>query len=105
MCAQLLSHIQLSASTVACQVPLSMSFFREEYLSGLLFPVPEDLPNPGFEPTSLALPALARGFFTTEPPGKLLFWTVWNLTYPTAIKKWKIGEIYKRQVSAQECDF
>ena len=38
--------------TVACQAPLSMGFSRQEYLSGLPFPVPGDLPNPGMEATS-----------------------------------------------------
>ena len=38
---------------------------KQEYWSGLSFPIPGDLPNPGTEPTS---PALAGGFFTTEPP-------------------------------------
>ena len=38
-----------------------------EYWSGLLFPSPGDLPNPGIEPES---PALAGRFFTTEPPEK-----------------------------------
>ena len=37
------------------------------------FPPPEDLPNPGIQPVSLACPALAGRFFTTEPPGKPLF--------------------------------
>ena len=37
-----------------------------EYWSGLLFPPPGDIPNPGIEPTS---PALAGGFFTTALPG------------------------------------
>ena len=37
--------------------PLSMGFTRQEYWSGLPFPSPGDLPNPGFEPTSLALKA------------------------------------------------
>ena len=41
-----------------------MGVSRQEYWSGLLFP-PGDLPNPGIEPAS---PALAGGFFTTEPP-------------------------------------
>ena len=53
--------------TVACQAPLSMGFPRQEYWSGLLCPTPGDLPNPGIEPES---PALTRGFFTDEPPGK-----------------------------------
>ena len=49
------------------QAPLSMGFPRQEYWGGLLFPSPGDLPEPGIKPTS---PALAGGFFTTEPPGK-----------------------------------
>ena len=49
--------------TVACQVPLS----RQEYWSGLPFPSPRDLPNPGIKPIP---PALTGVFFTTEPPGK-----------------------------------
>ena len=40
----------------------------EEYWSGLPFPTPGDLPNPGIEPASLASPALAGRFFTTAPP-------------------------------------
>ena len=42
---------------VAHQAPLSMGFPRQEYWSGLPFPTPEDLPNPGIEPSSLASPA------------------------------------------------
>ena len=44
-----------------------MGSSRQEYWSGLPFPSPGDLPNPGIEPPS---PALAGGRFTTEPPGK-----------------------------------
>jgi len=47
----------------------SMGFSRQEYWSGLPFPSPGDLSGPGFKPMS---PALAGGFFTTEPPGKPL---------------------------------
>ena len=57
--------------TLAQQAPLSMGFSRQEYWSGLLFPPPGDLPDPGIEPTSPASPALAGGFFTSKPPGKL----------------------------------
>ena len=66
---QSLSRVQLFATlwTAACQVPLSMEFPRQEYWSRLPFPPPEDLPDPGIEPTS---PALAGRFFTTEPAGK-----------------------------------
>ena len=57
--------------TVAYQAPLSMGFPKQEYWSGLPFPSPRDLPDPGIEPMS---PALAGGFFTTEPPGKPCEW-------------------------------
>ena len=43
--------------TMALQVPLSMGFSRQEYCSGLPFPSPGDLPNPGIEPASPALQA------------------------------------------------
>ena len=49
-----------------------MGFSRQECWSGLSFPPPGDLPEPGTEPASPVSPlALAGGFFTTEPPGKL----------------------------------
>ena len=66
---QLLSRVQFfeTAWTVAHQAPLSMGFSRQEYWSGLPFPTPGDLPDPGIKPM---FPALAGGFFTTEPPGK-----------------------------------
>ena len=54
-----LSHVQLFATpwTVAHQAPLSMGFSRQEYWSGLPFPSPGDLPDPGIEPRSPALQA------------------------------------------------
>ena len=55
--------------TVAHQAPLSMGFSRQEYWSGLPYPPPGDLPDPGIEPTSLTSPALAGGFFTTGATG------------------------------------
>ena len=51
--------------TVAYQAPLSMEFSRQEYWSGLPFPPPVDLPDPGMEPMSPVFPALAGWFFTT----------------------------------------
>ena len=71
----LFSHQVVSDSfatpwTVAYQALLSMGFPRQEYLSGLLFPSPGDLPDPGIKPVSLASPALVGSFFTTEPSGK-----------------------------------
>ena len=52
---------------IARQAPLSMEFPRQEYWSRLPFPSPGDLPDPGIKSMS---PALAGGFFTTEPLGK-----------------------------------
>ena len=52
---------------IACQAPLSMGFSRQEYWSGLPFPSPGDLPNPGIEPGS---PALQADALSSEPPGK-----------------------------------
>ena len=49
---------------------MSRGFSRQEYWSGLPFPSPGDLPDPGMETESLVSPALAGGFFTAEPPGK-----------------------------------
>ena len=53
--------------TVAHQTPSFVGFPRQEYQSGLPFPSPRDLPDPGIGPSS---PVLAGKFFTTEPPGK-----------------------------------
>ena len=54
------------------QAPLYVRIPRQEYWSGLPFPSPGDLPNPGIKLVSLASPALAGRFFTTEPSGKPL---------------------------------
>ena len=65
------SHVQffLTLWTVACQAPLSRGFSRQESWSGLPFPPPGDLPNPGIKPGS---PALQVVCLLTEPPGKPL---------------------------------
>ena len=57
VCVQSLSHVQLFEilGVVACQIPLSMEFPRQEYLSGLPFPSPGNLHSPRVEPSSLAL--------------------------------------------------
>ena len=64
-----LRFVQLFATpwTVACQSPLSMGFSRQAYWSGLPFPSPGDLPNPGIEPRS---PVLQADTLSSEPPGK-----------------------------------
>ena len=52
---------------VAHQAPVSMGFPSQEYWSGLPFPSPRDLPDPGIEPRS---PALQMDLLPSEPPGK-----------------------------------
>ena len=70
--------------TIAPQAPLSMEFSRQEYWSGLPFPPPEDLCNPGIKPVSLVSPALAGGVVTTAPLGiprkdlEILKWQICN---------------------------
>ena len=71
MCYCCLSHQVLSDTfvtpwTVVHQAPLSMGFLRRDYWSGLPFPSPWNLPNPGIEPVSPGASALADEFFTTE---------------------------------------
>ena len=66
-----LSRVQLFATlwAVAQQAPQSMGFSRQEYWSGLPFPSPRDLPDPGIEPRS---PTLQADALTSEPPVGLL---------------------------------
>ena len=52
--------------TVACQVPLSKGFSRQEYWSGLPFPLPGALPHSWIGPSSLLSPVLAGEFFTVS---------------------------------------
>ena len=64
MCARVLScfsHVKffVTLQKVACQTPLSMGFSRQEYWSGLPYPPPADLPDPGIKPTSLISPAFS----------------------------------------------
>ena len=65
------SHVRLFMTpwTVAHQISLSLGFSRQEYWSGLPFPSPGDLANPGIEPGS---PALQTDALPSEPPGKPL---------------------------------
>ena len=66
-----LSRARLFATqwTVAYQAPPSMGFSRQEYWSGLPFPSPGHLPDPGIE---LGSPTLEADALTSEPPGKFL---------------------------------
>ena len=70
---------------VAYQAPPSMGFSRQEYWSGLPFPSPGDLPDPGIEPRS---PTLQADTLTSEPPGKPLP-TVWGYAKQNS-KKWNL---------------
>ena len=66
---QSLSHVRLFATpwTIAHQAPLFMGFSRQEYWSGLPFPSPGDLLNPGIKPGS---PTLQADFLPSVSPGK-----------------------------------
>ena len=79
VCVCTLSYVQVFVtSQTAHEVHLLRGFSHQEYWSGLPFPPPGDLPNSIIEPVSPAPPALAGGFFTTEPPGKHMpFWEVY----------------------------
>ena len=68
---KLLSLVRLFATlwTVTYQAPLSMRFSRQEYYSGLPFPSPGELPNPGIEPRS---PTLQADALLSEPPGPVI---------------------------------
>ena len=73
-CKRTFSRVQLFVTpwTVAHQGPLFMGFSRQEYWSGLSFPPPGDLPNPGIKPASPLSPALQADSLPTEPLGKPL---------------------------------
>ena len=70
VCAAAQLCLTVSPWTVACQTPLSVGFSRQEYWSGLPYPSPGDLPDPGIKPVSPAALELAGRLFTAEPPGK-----------------------------------
>ena len=71
--------------TVAGEAPLSMEFSWKEYWSGLSFPSPGDLPNPGIQPLSLNVSCIAMSsrFFTTSTT-----WEAQTLSLDTA-KIWE----------------
>ena len=87
----MLSHtgcVQLCAIlwTVARQASLSMGFFRQEYWSGLPFPSPGDIPDPGIEPETLTSSALAGGFFTTH--------ATWEIPPRTEVAQTHLGRVH-----------
>ena len=87
---KLLSGVRLFVTlwTAAHQAPLSMGFFRQEYWSGLPFPSPGDLPEPGIKPRS---PSFEAGALTSEPPGK-----------PSGCESWTIKKAERQRTNAFE---
>ena len=87
--------------TVACQVPLSIGFSRQEYWIGLPCPPPGDLPNPGIKSRS---PGLQVASLLSEPPRKPKSTGVGSLSllqgiFPTQESKW--GHLHCRQILYQ----
>ena len=94
VCMYVLSHSVMSDScttpwTVAHQAPLSMGFSRQEYWSGLPFPPPGELLDPGIESKS---PELTGGFFTTVIPRK-------QIKFTSKCKVISISKFYKMRIS------
>ena len=87
-----LSRVRLFATpwTVAYQAPPSMGFSRQECWSGLLFPSPGDLPDPGIEPRS---PALQADTLLSEPPGKPPPWNRWSAGSSCIVQGTQVGAL------------
>ena len=76
--------------TVAGHAPVSMGFSRQDYCSGLPFPTPGNLPNPGIKSTSLMSPALAGGLFTSICGTRIYQrWFINWLGEEYILKKWQ----------------
>ena len=104
-----LSRVRLFATpwTVAYQAPPSMGFSRQEYWSGLPFPSPEDLPDPGIEPKS---PALQADSLLSEPPGGACLKLLKDLTtffqlsrHLSCFRSSKRNIISERERETEEC--
>ena len=85
---QSMSCVQLFVTprTVACYITLPMGFPRQEYWSGLPFPPPGDLPDPGIEPESPMSPVLRVGSLPLAPPGKHIVISLVLLFYREILK-------------------
>ena len=70
VCVCSLSCVQFFGGSEDYSPPGSSTHRNQEYWSGVPFPAPGNLPNPGIKPTSLASPVLAGRFLITVPPGK-----------------------------------
>ena len=87
--------IFVTTCTVDCHAPLPLEFSRQECWSGLPFPFPQDLPDPGIEPMSPVAPELAGRLSATEPPGMP---TVYELLWEVAIYQWRFRIIVVKEV-------
>ena len=102
-----LSQVRLFAApwTVVHQAPPSMEFSRQESWSGVSFPSPGDLPNPGMEPGS---PTLQADTLPSEPPGKkrgleqMLYTHVHGRFFPSTQKEGIIQMSIDRYVGKQD---
>ena len=86
--AQFLNHVHLFVApwAVAYQAPLTIKYSRQEYWSGVTFPLPGDLPNPGTELTTLPPVALADRFFITCSTWETYLKTLQN----SILSQWEI---------------
>ena len=66
VCVCSLSCVQFFGGSKDYSPPGSSTHRNQEYWSGVPFPAPGNLPNPGIKPTSLTSPVLVEGFFTTS---------------------------------------
>ena len=81
--------------TIACKAPLSMGFPKKEYWSGLPFPSPGNLPNPGIEPTFSESPALVGEFL------KFIYFQLKDNCF--TVLCWFLPYINKNQPWVQTC--
>ena len=73
----------MTLRTSACQAPLSMRFCWQEYWSGLRFPPPASVPNPGIEPTSPALQEDSLPLGHTQEAPKRVIYSNWSQSAPS----------------------
>ena len=99
------SSVQLFATpwTVACQAPLSMEFFRQEYWSGLPCPPPGDLPDQGWNPRLLCVLHLQAGSLPLAPPGKPILYVY--ILFKIFFSIWFIIAFFKLEDNCFQCCF
>ena len=79
--------------TVACQDPLSMGFFKQEYWRGLPCPPPGDLPDPGVEPAPPVTPALQADCLLLSHQGSLEHTSCFLPNYSSRIEPWRYSSL------------